>query len=340
VNYNGRATVLETIRSLYAQAEIKVKIHVFDDNSSDGSPELIKKKFPEIPVYHQARNTGRPNILRNEAIKIGGSGLIFISDNDILYDRYCLRELLRAMEGHDKVAACVPRLMYWHEPDRIYLAGSRVHFLGASVAPNRDEIIARPLSQEPSISTGGGILLLDCEKIAQSGGGFDSDYMHGWGEDGEFYQRLMLSGFKSLYVPEAFGLHENKLLKLRKHRAEGQIYNRWMYIVSHYSFLTLVLLLPAFGIYEVMQFIFMLLKGLVGIYLKGTWKALLHLPLFIEKRRCVQKLRKIQDSQLLIAGDMYVAPSLLKENAFLQLLLKGINVLFDCYWRLVRVFIK
>lgn len=334
VNYNGRQTVLKTIRSLYDQEGVRARIHVLDDGSTDGSPEQIKEFFPDIPVYQQPVNTGKPNLLRNNAIKMTDTAIIFITDNDILYDKKCLSELIKVMTENKNVAACVPRLMYWNDPTRIYIAGSKVHYLGTSLCGRRDQVLEN-ISTKPEPSTGGGILLVDRKKIL-SLGGFDNDYMHGWGEDGEFYQRLMLAGYKSLYVPTAYGFHEDKLSTFRENRAVGQIFNRWQYIITHYSILTLLLLFPALVIYEGMQFLFMLVKRMGGIYFKSNFMALKKIPAFLEKRRRIQKLRRVSDRQVLHSGNIYLAPSLLKNNSFLTFLLKGISSFFDIYWKLVR----
>jgi len=102
-------------------------------------------------------------------------------------------------------------------------------------------------------------------------GGFDEKLLMGWGDDGEFYQRLLRAGFKCLYVPTAFALHENKIVDtIRKFRVAGQTYNRWLFILSHYSIRLIILLIPVFFIYELVQSAFVLMKGVFFHYLKGN----------------------------------------------------------------------
>lgn len=337
INYNGKNTVLKTIESIYRMEEIEPDIQVIDDCSTDSSPEIIVNAYPHIQIHKQPFNTGKPNILRNQAIKLADTPRLLITDNDVLFNNQCLKELLKVMDQDDGVAACVLRLMYWDEPKRIYSAGTRVHYLGAAIGLHRGEIIDI-INHVPFLSTGGGILLLDRSKALQTGG-FDEDYLHGWGEDGEFYQRLILAGYKCLYVPTAFAYHESKVHNVRRSRAAGQIYNRWQFILTHYSSRTIVFLMPAFFLYEIMQFLFLLLKRMPLLYFKANLMALRSLPMIFRKRKTIQGMKIISDKDVLFSGMIFVSPYLLKNNCLLKLLLKSISQFFDIYWKLIRPFI-
>lgn len=314
-----------------------MEIQVFDDCSTDKSPQLIAKNYPEIKIHRQPVNTKKPNLLRNQALKLSDSRYVYITDNDIKYDPESLTEMLKIMKADPSIAACIPRLMYWDDPKRIYLAGSQVHYLGASIAGHRDKII-EDMTTEPMLSTGGGNALLYREKVLQLGG-FDQDYLHGWGEDGEFYQRVMLAGYQSMYVPTAFGYHEDKMKTLRLVRAVGQIFNRWQYILTHYSFATILIVTPALLIYEIIQFLFMLYKGLFPIYLKGNAMVIRKVFHILKKRKKIKKLKRIPDKKVLFSGDLYISSSLIKKNVVLQKLLKSISSVFDIYWKIAKRFL-
>ncbi|MCK4817498.1 glycosyltransferase [bacterium] len=334
INYNGKQTILETIKSIYGMHGVQVEIQVLDDCSTDESLQLITENYPEIKIHRQPVNTKKPNLLRNQALKLADSKYVYITDNDIKYDPGCLAEMLKVMEENPSVVACIPRLMYWDDPKRTYLAGSKVHFLGASIAGHRDEII-EDTATEPTLSTGGGNALLDRGEVLQLGG-FDQDYLHGWGEDGEFYQRIMLAGYQSLYVPTAFGYHEDKLNEFRPARALGQIFNRWQYIISHYSIATILIVMPALLLYEIMQLLFMLYKGLFPIYLKGNALAIKNIFHILKKRKKIQKLKRNSDKNILFSGELYLAPSLIKKNKVLRKLLNSISFVFAIYWKAAK----
>jgi GT2 family glycosyltransferase len=338
INYNGKETVLQTIESIRSMEKVDVTIDVIDDHSTDGSSDMIRSSYPDVPIQVQPFNTARLNYLRNLAIRLSRTPKLLITDNDIRFDFQCLSELLRVMEQDESVATCTPRLMYWDEPKRIYTAGTRVHYIGAATGGRRGEVPAH-LDSTPSPNSGGGILLIDRSKALKAGG-FDEDYKMGWGDDGEFYQRLMLAGYRCLYVPSAVAYHESKpFTNSRTYRAVNQIYNRWQFILTHYSTRTIILLIPALLLYEVFQFLFLAYKGMTGIYFMGNAMAIKDIPLFLKKRKAIGVLKIVSDRDLLSSGAMYVSPSLLRSNKLMKLALKGANGFFNLYWKSIRIFI-
>jgi len=245
------------------------------------------------------------------------------------------------------VATCTPRLMHWEEPERIYRAGGKTHYIGAAVCPDRDELLPAVLGRrstegagsatgEPVLNAGGGILLLDRE-AARKAGGFDEDYMFGWGDDGEFYQRLMLHGSQCLYVPDAVAHHEAKpFTGTRRARTVGQIYNRWQYILTHYAARTLFLIGPALVLYEIVQLVFMTLKGMLGLHLAGTWRSIKHLRFFLAKRKRIQSSRVVSDRDILFSGPIYVSGAVVTHNPITRFGYRLTNYLFDIYWKLIK----
>lgn len=335
INYNGKNTVLSTIESLYKSKNVNVKITVVDDHSTDNSPELIKSKYPEIPIFILPTNTKRANILRNKALELAKSEFVFITDNDLKYDENCLNILLNYMKANEKVATCTPRMMYWDKPDKVYVAGTKVHFIGAAISDQRDKIY-NDKNLEISSNSGSGICLLR-KSIVDIVGGFDLNLMQGWGSDGELYQRMLRAGYKCLYISSAFALHEDKLVVTnRKFRVIGQTYNRWVFILTHYSIPLIILLIPAFILYELFQLAFVLMKNILLQYIKGNFLVFKNFPQIIKKRKFVQNLKVISDKEVLFAGNIYVAPTLIEKHKFIKIIISVFSAFLNFYWRLIK----
>src|SRR3990172_4519397 len=88
-------------------------------------------------------------------VLISVSEFLFVTDNDLKFDKRCLTELLKVMESDSKIATCTPRLMYWDQPDKIYAADTKVHFIGSTIADQRDKIYEGSITP-PSTNSGGG----------------------------------------------------------------------------------------------------------------------------------------------------------------------------------------
>lgn len=339
INFNGKNTILHTIESIKNNIEVNVNISVIDDHSNDNSPDLVRKCYPEIKIHIMPENSKRANVLRNYALKHAESEFVFITDNDINYDKACLSEMMKVITSDDKIASCTPRLMYWDKPEIVYMAGTRVHYIGAAISEQRDKPF-NPDQLKPTLNSGSGICLLRRE-YALKVGSFDTELMQGWGSDGEFYQRLLRAGYKCLYVPKAFGLHEDKLqISARKFRFVGATYNRWVFILSHYSFFFLVLITPVLFIYELFQFSFATVKGLFKQYIMGNMLVVKNLRKILSKRRFVQNLTRVGDSKVLFAGILYVAPSLIAKHVIIRTAVKGLSTFLNSYWSVISKVIR
>jgi len=333
-NYNGKNTVLSTIKSLYNSEGIEVSICVIDDHSTDDSPRMIKKCYPNVSIYEFPYNTRKLNLLRNKALELSKSEYLFLTDNDLNFDKNCLAELLKVIESDDRIATCTPRLMHWDHPGKVYTAGTKVHFIGGAISEQRDKIYKGD-DDLLSTNSGGGISLIRREAAVKVGG-FDDKMLMGWGDDGEFYQRLLRAGYLCLYIPSAFALHENKIVDtIRKYRVVGQTYNRWLFILSHYSVPLIILLIPVFIIYEIIQIIFVLVKGVIVQYVKGNLLVLKNLKTVLEKRKFVQKIKIVSDKNVLFPGNLYVAPALIEKYRFLKIALPLFSSALNAYWKLI-----
>ncbi len=335
-NFNGRNTILSTIESLYKSVDVNISISVIDDYSSDDSLEMVRTRYPEIEIHRMEHNTKKLNLLRNKALNLAKSKFLFITDNDLNFDKSCLSELLKVMESDSAIATCTPRLMHWDQPNKVYTAGTKVHYIGAAISEQRDKIYDPTNDKYPSSNSGGGICLIRRD-AALKAGGFDEKMLMGWGDDGEFYQRLLRAGYKCLYVPTAFALHENKIVDtIRKYRVVGQTYNRWLFILTHYSILLIILLIPVFIIYELVQAVFVLTKGVLVQYIQGNLLVIKNYREILDKRKFVQSIKVTSDKDVMFSGDLYVAPALIQKFGFIKIAISGLSSFLNIYWQIVR----
>lgn len=339
INYNGGALVLDAIESILNQKGVSTHVIVVDDGSTDGSPEEIEETFAKVEVCREEKNTRQVNRLRNKGLRLAETEKVFLTDNDVILAPSCIAELARVMESEKSVGACIPRLNYLNERSRIYQQGGDIHYVGTTIAPDRDTSV-KNVSTSPEIAVGGGIALFDTEKVRQMGG-FDEDYELAWGDDGELHQRLLLAGYKCMSVPSAVGFHEFESFdETRHYRARGQIYNRWRFMLSYYSTRTLFLTAPMLVVYEFVQASYYLLKGIPLLYIKGTLDAIQKLPRILESRKRVQALRTVPDKTLLTAGPIYIRPSEGIMGKFVSAAVATVSMLFSGYWSLIRPLLR
>ena len=337
INYNGYSTILPTIHSILTSEGIRPLITVIDDGSADDSVNLIKKNYPDIEIIKQPLNTKNANKLRNIALNCAFTRYVLITDNDIIYKKNCLIELLQLIKDDPKNATVSPRLMYLSEPERIYTAGTKVHYIGSAIGKNRDQIL-HTFDNIVEQNSGGGILLCNKDILLKSGG-FDDRLLLAWGDDGELYQRLLRYGYNCLYTPTAVAYHEFKPFNKKRHyRVFGQVYNRAVFILTHYSFTTMILILPMLLLYEIMQIGYLSLKGYFFMLLKGYFYVIKNVRYIYQKRVMIQAKRKVADKEVLFADTIYMFNSHLKDSIDVKLF-NMINSILNWYWRKIYNFL-
>ncbi len=332
-NFNGRATLLETIRSARNLDYSKLRFLVVDDGSTDGSPKYIKMNFPDIKVVEIGENTGMLNMVRNKCLRESDTRLVFIVDNDMTFEPDSLRILVHALNTLPNAAVCTPRILYGNDPEKIYAEAHPLHYIGASIAKNRNANLAGSGNQ-PERGIGCGIQLIDKVK-SELVGDFDEDYVMGWGDDGEFHHRIRMLGLNCYSVPSAIVYHN--VIRVYP-RVYGQIRNRWLMIIQTYSLKTLILISPALLIYEMSLFILLLFKRASTNYFKALIYILSNLPNLIRKRKQIQAVRVVPDRDLMESGTIYF-PESIQGSGIGKVGMAILNGFFNAYWRVVNIFL-
>lgn len=81
LNWNGKDVLKKSIDSVLKQSYKKFEIIVIDNGSTDGSDEMIEKKYPKIRLIKLGKNFGIVEP-RNIGMKESNGELLFVLDND------------------------------------------------------------------------------------------------------------------------------------------------------------------------------------------------------------------------------------------------------------------
>lgn len=332
VNYNGMASLPETVAALLATEYPAFTVCVADNASTDGSREWLQQAHPEVRCLALPRNLGLPGG-RNAILDAADTRLVLIVDDDITVAPDTVRRLVAAMQSDDRIAACHPELVDPHDPLVYRYNGGAIHYLCALVMREKPEVGAfRPKVEQFDVVSGGA-LLID-RAAAQVVGNFDADYFFNW-EDGDFTARLTLAGYRCVNVPDAEVRHRGK--PRGASRVFHMVRNRWFFILKLYDTRTILLSLPALALFELSQAAFAILNGGLGAYLRANWAVMQTLPGTLAKRRTFQPLKVVPDSAWLHAGEIYVPAALLR-SPVLSALLHLYSGVLNGYWRLIRHF--
>ncbi len=330
VNYNGVDVLPETIAALRRLNYPAYDILVVDNGSADGSREWLHRQGEGVRCIFLEENVGAA-AARGIVMEKATSDFILFLDNDIRVEADVLTILMNTMKKVPQAGLCHPEIRDLTDSRIFHYNGGCIHYLCALIARNRPpEGMDRPEFEVFDVISGAALLAR--RELALMVGGFDGDYFFNW-EDGDFTARITLAGFQCLNVPSAV-VH---------HRAKGrgtskvfyQVRNRWYFILKLYHWRTLLLIAPMLLVFEVIQATFLLFKGALGDYCRGTIAAVRDFPKILIKRRRFMKLKRLKDRDWLHAGELFVPMQLDMHSGMFFKLKRVCFSMLNAYWQIV-----
>ena len=338
-NFNGEAYLVDCLRSVLAQAPDEVI--VVDDASSDGSVALVRAQFPAVEVLVLDRNRG-PCAARNAGMRAARNRWVLAVDNDAVLEPGVLAKLRAALEARPDACLAQTRSVLHAEPTRVHYDGGGFHYLGLIALRN----FHAPLER----ADGRGVVEADAlvaicalldRDVVLARGGYDEELFY-LAEDLDLSLRLKLAGERLLSVEDALVRHRGGTagLSFRGGRYPAQrvflhARNRRRILLKCYRVRTLLLILPAFGLYELVWVAFALANGQLGQQIKGRLAFLGSLGSVLRARAAVQAQRKRNDRELLVGRPLVLSPALVARRSA-RALARGLDACLSAWWTLVR----
>jgi len=179
---NRKELLRDALQSCFAQTYRPIEVIVYDDNSTDGTEELVRAAFPEALYFRQVENVGIA-ALRNLGLHQARGEYVFSIDDDAYYtDSTTLEQAVDLFKRYPQVAALAMRFI---EPYRGNPA------LTTSFATNEEGLC----ELSSFVSCAYGIR----RKVAIAAGGYRDFYMYR-GEEGDLSIRLLDRGYSIMYT--------------------------------------------------------------------------------------------------------------------------------------------
>jgi len=105
VNYNVEHFLNQCLQSVRNACEgIEAEVYVVDNNSVDGSVEMVRKQFPEVKLIANTDNVGfsRAN---NQALKIATGEYQLLLNPDTVVEHDTFKKVVSFMDSHQNAGA-------------------------------------------------------------------------------------------------------------------------------------------------------------------------------------------------------------------------------------------
>lgn len=219
VNYNVRAYLEQCLRTVFTALHgIEGEVFVVDNQSTDGSVEMVREKFPQVKLIANAENVGfsRAN---NQAIRASSGEHVLLLNPDTVVGEDVFRKVLAFLDAHPKAGGLGVRMIdgtgqFLPESKR-GLPTPAVAFykiIGLTRLFPRSRIFGRyhlghlPEHEAARIEILSGACMFLRKKTLDEVGLLDESFFM-YGEDIDLSYRITLGGYENWYFPEARIIH-------------------------------------------------------------------------------------------------------------------------------------
>ncbi|MDG1842501.1 MAG: glycosyltransferase [Crocinitomicaceae bacterium] len=219
VNYNVEFYLEQCLNSVNkAIKKIDTEVFVVDNNSIDGSVEMIKRKFPHVKLIENNFNAGFSKA-NNQAVSQSNSKFILLLNPDTVVEEFTFEKVIDFMESKPKAGACGIRMVdgkgkFLPESKRglptpltslYYLFGlSKVFRKSKKINRYHLGYLDEFKNHEVDILSGA-FMFIKAEAIEKCGMLDETFFMYG--EDIDLSYRIKQAGYKNYYFSESTIIH-------------------------------------------------------------------------------------------------------------------------------------
>lgn len=272
------------------------EILISDNGSTDGSLEWLEKEFPRACVFRNGRNVGFA-AANNRAAEIANNEILVFVNPDTSVHPDWLYHLLQPFKDPG-VGLTTSKILLMSNAEKINTCGNKIHISGLTLCRGMGQSKELyPVMDEVDAISGASFAMR--REVFEMLGGFDEDFFL-YMEETDLSLRARLAGWKCLYVPQSVILHDYNL-RFGPNKVFYQERNRYLMLLKNLKWRSLLVLLPAILLAEVVTWGFVLLgdrdhwknKFRAYLWIAANWKTV------IRKHKATQQLRKVSDRELL-----------------------------------------
>lgn len=226
LNWNGKDIISDTLESLLAvdAKGHELEIVVVDNASTDGSPDLITKKVPQVTFFQNPTNMGYA-AGNNRAIRYAlkkGADYVWIVNSDIQLAPDSLHHFLEGAQKYPnaKIFGCkiyfAPGFEFYKDRYSSTDSGKVIWFGGGQIdwknvlASHRavDEVDRGQYNYDLESDFITGAVMFINTSLIKNIGGFDVKYCF-YFEENDFCQRAVAAGSKLMFLSSPKAWHKN-----------------------------------------------------------------------------------------------------------------------------------
>jgi GT2 family glycosyltransferase len=220
VTYNSGRYIKRCLESVLAQKGPQFEIIVVDNNSTDGTRDILERFEDRCLIIHNSKNLGFA-AAQNQAIRLSRGNWVLTLNPDVLLMPYFIQAMIEAGRLDNRIGTVCGKLLVM-TPDFEIEARPRVDSTGIYFTPtlrhldrgSREIDNGHFLKREYVFGATAAAALYRrtmIEDVSVDGDFFDPDFFV-YREDADVAWRAQLLGWRCLYTPYARGYHVRAVL--------------------------------------------------------------------------------------------------------------------------------
>ncbi|MDD5772178.1 MAG: glycosyltransferase family 2 protein [bacterium] len=211
VNTNTRDMLRDCLKSIFQETKgIEYEVIVSDNNSTDGSKEMMEREFPEVIIIKSSGNMGFSGA-NNLGFGISKGRYILALNPDTIVLKTALSDMVGFMDNHTEAGACGCKLLNadktlqpsWENFPTIF---SEIFY---ATPFNKIFTHSRRMNRGDfyEVDWVMGACLMVRREVLEKTGGFDEIYNPIYSEETDWCYRIKKLGWKIYYYPEPEIIH-------------------------------------------------------------------------------------------------------------------------------------
>lgn len=219
VNYNVKYFLEQCLHSVFrAGKDLEMEVFVVDNQSVDGSVEMVREKFPQVILMANQQNVGFSKA-NNQAIEEASGRYILLLNPDTVVEDDTLSKVVGFMDDHPDAGGLGVKMLdgrgrFLPESKRGLptpgVAFSKIFGLSAlfprSKSFGKYHLGYLDKNETHKVHVLSGAFMLLRKEVLDKTGALDEDFFM-YGEDIDLSHRIIKAGYNNYYYPEARIIH-------------------------------------------------------------------------------------------------------------------------------------
>lgn len=219
VSFNVREYLKKCLISVFRAAEsVDCEIFVVDNNSTDGSGDMVKNEFPEVKLILNKENSGFSTANNQAVKKATGLYLLFLNP-DTIVETYTFSKCIGFMKAHSDAGAIGVKMengegRFLPESKRAFPEPLTAFFKTSGLSAvfpesqffNRYYLTNINIDETAPADAISGAFMFTSMEALRKAGLFDEDFFM-YGEDIDLSYRLSRMGYINYYFPDVCITH-------------------------------------------------------------------------------------------------------------------------------------